>query len=122
MPTGSTGSKKRVSNKDHHKSKLVCLILSDHGKKQGFVDRTNLQKVNLRDPFRPWPKGGMYSSPEIHGFSPVGSQYGNFCPVHRDFPRNLKKNGDATHFRHGENEACAANSNSTWFAPIFTRL
>ena len=27
----------------------------------------------------------------IHGFSPVGSQYGNFCPVHRDFPRNLKK-------------------------------
>ena len=40
----------------------------------------------------------------IHGFSPVGSQYGNFCPVHRDFPRNLKKTGDATHFRHGEQQ------------------
>jgi len=28
----------------------------------------------------------MYSGPEIHGFSPVGSQYGNFCPVPRFFP------------------------------------
>ena len=35
--------------------KLVCLILSDHGQKQGFFCRTNLQKVNLHDPFRPWP-------------------------------------------------------------------
>jgi hypothetical protein len=37
VPTGSTGSKKRVSNKDHLKSKLVGLVLSDHGKKQGLV-------------------------------------------------------------------------------------
>ena len=36
-------------------------------------------------------KGGMYSSPEIHGFSPVGSQYGIFGPVPRYFPRNLQK-------------------------------
>ena len=33
----------------------------------------------------------MYSGPEIHGFSPVGSQYGNFCSVPRYFPRNLQK-------------------------------
>ena len=31
----------------------------------------------------------MYSGPEIHGFLPVGSQYGNFCSVARFFPRNI---------------------------------
>ena len=36
-------------------------------------------------------KVGMYSGPEIRGFSPVGSQYGIFCPVPRYFPRNLQK-------------------------------
>ena len=36
-------------------------------------------------------KDGMYSGPEIHGFSPVGSQYGNFCSVPRYFSRNLQK-------------------------------
>ena len=29
----------------------------------------------------------MSSGPDIHGFSPVGSQYGNFCSVPRFFPR-----------------------------------
>ena len=32
----------------------------------------------------------MYSGPEIHGFSSVGSQYSN-CPVPRYFPGNLQK-------------------------------
>ena len=36
-------------------------------------------------------KVGMSSGPEIHGFSPVGSQYGIFGPVPRYFPRNLQK-------------------------------
>ena len=35
--------------------KLVGLILSDHGQKQGFFCRTNLQKFIWHDPFRPWP-------------------------------------------------------------------
>ena len=33
----------------------------------------------------------MSSGTEIHGFSPVGSQYGIFGPVPRYFPRNLQK-------------------------------
>ena len=36
-------------------------------------------------------KVGMSSGTEIHGFSPVGSQYGIFGPVPRYFPRNLQK-------------------------------
>ena len=43
-------------------------------------------------PFSPISiKVEMYSGPEIHGFSPVGFQYGNFCPVPRYFPKNLQK-------------------------------
>ena len=36
-------------------------------------------------------KVGMYSGPEIHEVSPVGSQYGIFCPVPGYFPGNLQK-------------------------------
>ena len=36
-------------------------------------------------------KVGMYSGPEIHGVSPVRSQYGFFGPVPRYFPGNLQK-------------------------------
>ena len=47
------------------------------------------------DPFvlliRVLVKVRMSSGPEIRGFSPVGSQYGNFCSVPRYFPRNLQK-------------------------------
>ena len=39
----------------------------------------------------PYLKVGMSSGTEIHGFSPVGSQYGIFGPVPRYFPRNLQK-------------------------------
>ena len=39
----------------------------------------------------PYLKVRMYSGPEIHGLSPVGYQYGNFCSVPRYFPRNLQK-------------------------------
>ena len=59
------------------------------------------KKSNLSSASRPGRRGKqedferlkvrMYSGPEIHGFSPVGSQYGNFCSVPRYFPRNLQK-------------------------------
>ena len=39
----------------------------------------------------PYLKVPMHPGDLIHGVSPVGSQYGNFCPVPRFFPRNLQK-------------------------------
>ena len=58
--------------------RLIPVVVSGHlGSK---IARTQ-PNLNVR----------MYSGPEIHGFSPVGSQYGNFCSVPRFFPRNLQK-------------------------------
>ena len=51
----------------------------------------NLDQVSDRGRFRSHLKVGMSSGTEIHGFSPVGSQYGIFGPVPRYFPRNLQK-------------------------------
>ena len=62
--------------------KLVCLILSDHGKKQGLVVRTNLQKVNLREPFRPWPQATSKYSEDCFSLGCGGIWNVGFTRVH----------------------------------------
>ena len=58
---------------------------------EGSEERMSLQSLKVR------------RGPDdlIHGVSPVGSQYGNFCPIPRDFPRNPKETGDATMAKRG---------------------
>ena len=82
----------------------------------------NLDRVPDRGGFRSTLKVRMHPGDLIHGVSPVGSQYGNFCPVPRDFPRNLRKTGDATHFRHGENVAAGVPLFDSRSGPMGTKL